>query len=126
MIRALEQPRAFKSPFHSQGTLATDVTAMALVSGQVGVRPDGSRAYGIVDETTVAMQNVVAVLAEGGLTMRDVVSLRVHVTDHDHIAAFVEAASPFLPQVRPASTLLVVESLADPSLVVQIEAIAVR
>lgn len=125
MITALEPDRAFGSPFHSQGTLATGVSRMAFVSGQVGVRPDGTRAEGIADQTVVAMENVLRVLGQGGFTMSDVGRLTVYLTSHDHIGSFVDAAAPFLPEVRPAATLLVVGALADPSLLVQVEALAV-
>lgn len=124
MITALDPARDFGSPFHSQGTLATG-TRMAFVSGQVGVRPDGTRAEGVRDQTVVAMENVRRVLTEGGLGMMDVASLTIYLTARDHVSTFVEAAAPFLPEVRPAATLLVVPELAAPGLLVQVAATAV-
>lgn len=125
MISALEPDRDFDSPFHSQGTLATGVSRMAFVSGQVGVRPDGTRAEGLPHQSVVAMENVQRVLDEGDLNMGHVTKLTVYLTDPAHIGQFVGAAAPFLGRVRPAATLLIVAELAAPGLLVQVEAIAV-
>lgn len=124
VIRGLEPPRDFASPFHSQGTMAVGAERMAFVSGQVGVRPDGSVGHGVAEQTRIAVENIERVLAEGDLTLADVVSLRVYLTDHEDIGAFVETARPYFSDPRPASTLLVVSSLSNSALLVQIEAVA--
>lgn len=126
MITGLDTPRSVRSPFHSQATSVSGLSEMVFVSGQVGMRADGTRAEGVAAQTTVAMENVIAVLAEAGMTMADVAKLTIYLTQHDHIPAFVEAASPSLSEPRPAATLLIVHALADPALLVQVEAVAAR
>ena len=54
-----------------------------------------------------------------------VIAMRVYLTAHEHIGLFVESAKPFLRGHRPAATLLVLEHLSNPALLVQIEAVAV-
>lgn len=127
MITPLNPPRDFDSPFHSQGTLVTDAARWVMTAGQVGVRPDGSVGRGVGEQTTIAMGNVRAVLAEAGLDLASVAKFTIWLTDDGHISDFVAAASPFLhedPAQRPAATLLIMERLANPDLLVQIEATA--
>lgn len=125
-ILALEPPRAFTSPFHSQGVMAVGAAKMAFVSGQVGVRPDGSMGEGVREQTLIAIENITRVLGEGELGLADIVSLRIYLTSHHHIGPFVEAARPHFSDPRPAATLLIVPSLSNGNLLVQIEAIATR
>lgn len=126
MIQPLEPARDFESPMHSQGVAVSSPGTLVFVSGQVGVRPDGSVGEGAAEQSRIAFDNIARVLAEGGLSTADIASLRVHVTSHDDIEAFVQAAEAHLGSHRPASTLLVVEHLAAPALLVQIEAVAAR
>lgn len=124
-MRPLEPPRDFASPLHSQGVLVANPGALAFVSGQVGVRPDGSIGHGVSEQVRIAFENIARVLAEGGLGLGDVASLRIYLTSHDHIVTFADTASRCLGGHRPAATLLVVDRLANPDLLVQVEAVAV-
>lgn len=128
-LRPLNPARARRSPFHSQGVAVTDPSRWVYVAGQVGVRPDGAVGPDVVEQTAIAFDNVAAVLAEGGLGLSDVVQLRIYVTARDHIGGVVAGADGLLPAVieeRPGATLLIVPELADPRLLVQIEAVAAR
>lgn len=127
-LTPLNPPRDRRSPFHSQGMLVTSAERFVVVAGQVGVRPDGTIGEDIVAQTTIAMENVAAVLAEAEMGWDSVVSLTIHLTDDSHIRGFTEAAGAFLdpdPTQRPAATLTIHPQLANPALLVQIEATAV-
>lgn len=126
MISPLEPERDVESPLHSQGVAISAPASLVFVSGQVGVRPDGSTGDGMVEQTRIAFDNIARVLAEGDLEPSDIASLRTYVTSREDIGAFVEVARERLAGHRPASTLLVVESLAAPGLLVQVEAVAAR
>lgn len=125
-ITPLEPPRSFESPLHSQGILVPSPGGIAFVSGQVGVRPDATTGDGLEQQTRIAFENIARVLAEAGLGLGDVASLRIHLTSHDHIEDFTRTARDLLGGHRPAATLLLVEHLANPALLVQVEAVAVR
>ncbi|MFX4271743.1 RidA family protein [Propionibacteriaceae bacterium Y1685] len=124
MFHGLDPQRAQTSPFHSAGIRVTHFDELAVVSGQVGVRPDGTVGRDIVEQTRIAFENVEAVLAEGRLDLGAVIKYTIHLTDRDHIADFVRAGTPYLPEPRPAATLLIQPGLANPALLVQIEALA--
>jgi 2-iminobutanoate/2-iminopropanoate deaminase len=125
MKTSLNPPSVPRSPFYAQGVAVDGNTRTVYVSGQVGVGPDGTPEEGISAQTRRAVQNVHAVLAEAGLGPESVVAQRVYLTTAESVPGFVEAAAAFVGSEPPATTLLVVAGLADPALLVEIEAVAV-
>lgn len=125
MRTSLNPPSVPRSPFYAQGVAVEATGPTVYVSGQVGIGPDGMPEDGIVAQTRRAVENVHAVLAEAGLGPESIVSQRVYLTSADSVPGFVEAAAAFLGSDPPATTMLVVAGLADPSLLVEIEAVAV-
>lgn len=121
----LEPTRSFESPLHSQGVLLPVENRLAIISGQVGVRPDGTVADDVGDQTRTAFENITRILAEARMRTDDIASLRIYLTSHNHVQEFIRAAKSCLGNHRPAATLLIVAALANPSLQVQIEATAV-
>ena len=114
------------SPFYSQGIEVRDAARQVYVSGQVGVASDGQVPEGIEAQTTQAVANVHAVLAEAGLTSADIVKLTIYLTDPADVEGFVGAAAGTLQSPPPATTMLIVSGLAGPGLRVEIEAVAAR
>lgn len=96
------------------------------VAGQVGVLADGRAVDGIDAQTRQAFANLEAVLACAGMTVADVVKTTVFLTSADDIAAFGAARAAVLAPHRPASSLLIVQGLARPEFLVEVEAIASR
>lgn len=123
-ITALEPPREFDSPLHAQGVLVVEPRRLVFVSGQVGVRADGTRGDGVEEQARIAFDNVSRILEEAALALPAVASLRIFLTSHDDIRDVTRVARDRLCGHRPAATLTIVEHLADPSLRVQVEAVA--
>lgn len=110
---------------YSHGVEASSLQRMLFVSGQVGIRPDGSVAEGISEQTGMAIENLTAVLADAGMDASAIAKLTVFLTDESLLEGFMEAGGPLLPTPPPAMTLVYVKALAMPALLVEIEAIAV-
>jgi enamine deaminase RidA (YjgF/YER057c/UK114 family) len=113
-----------------QANEATGVERVLVCSGQTSVDADGQPLHegDMGAQVGQALDNVEAVLREAGFTLADVVRLNYYVTDVD---AFVQAGEVYGAKLaeagcRPASTLLGVARLAYPSLLVEVEATAVR
>jgi 2-iminobutanoate/2-iminopropanoate deaminase len=126
MKRALNPADVPASPYYSQGVELTDITRTVHVSGQVGVAPDGSVREGIAEQARQAVANLNAVLAEGDLEPADIAKMTIYLTDPADVGPFMEAAGPLLPPEPPATTLLIVQALGSPELLVEIEAVAAR
>jgi enamine deaminase RidA (YjgF/YER057c/UK114 family) len=112
---------------------AVDSARLVFVAGQVAMDAEG-RVVGEGDLKAQAAQvyrNLAAVLAEAGCTLRDVVKLTTFLVRNEDWAPFAEWRRAEYPKlfpdgIYPANTGVVVAELARPSLLLEVEAIAVR
>jgi len=126
-------PKGFGAPLgmYSHGMIAPG-GELVVVAGQVGMGTDGQvKVDDVIGQTKQALENVRAVVEAGGCTMRDIVRLQTFLTRADDIAGFMKARSEVFPQyfpdkVYPPNTLLVINRLVRPDLLVEIEAMAIR
>jgi enamine deaminase RidA (YjgF/YER057c/UK114 family) len=110
-----------------------DPARLVFVAGQVAVDADG-RVVGEGDVKAQAAQvyrNLAAVLAEAGCTLRDVVKFTTYLVRNEDWAPFADWRRTEYPKlfpdgVYPATTGVVVVELARPTLLLEVEAIAVR
>lgn len=92
------------------GTTATDA------SGNVVAPGDPYR------QTIQALKNIEAALARAGATLGHVVRTRVFVTDISRWEDYGRAHGEMFKDIRPASAMIQISGLIDPSMVVEIEA----
>jgi 2-iminobutanoate/2-iminopropanoate deaminase len=95
------------------------------VAGQVGIDPATGALAGaeVGEQTRQTLENLVAVLEAAGATLRDVIMVRVYLTDRAHFAAMNEVYAGFVGEPFPARTTVFV-GLAE-GLLVEIDALAV-
>ena len=117
-IERLSPTGMHRNPAYSQGIKLPTSAAYVLVGGQNGVDADG-RIVGIGDlaaQTAQALANVATVLAAGGATPKDLVSLSIYIVGGldlgpafgAWVAFWADRASP------PAVKMLRVAGLAHP------------
>jgi enamine deaminase RidA (YjgF/YER057c/UK114 family) len=97
------------------------------VSGTVG-RDDSGQPTGEGDVYAQAKQtihNIEKALKEAGVTLDDVVRTRIYLTDISRWEEAGRAHGEAFGRIRPASSMLEVSALADPWMLVEIEAVAV-
>jgi enamine deaminase RidA (YjgF/YER057c/UK114 family) len=98
------------------------------IAGQVGANAQGTLAGpGMREQMEQVLTNLGTALASQGLDVSHVAKINIYVTSIDEFRAPDVAAvrAKFFGANRPASTLVQVVRLADPSYKVEIEAIAV-
>lgn len=76
-------------------------------------------------QTARAIGNVSDALSEAGASLSEVVRTRLFVTDIDDWEAVGRAHSEAFGDVRPATSMVEVQGLIDPEMIVEIEAVAV-
>jgi 2-iminobutanoate/2-iminopropanoate deaminase len=96
------------------------------ISGQVGIGPDGLLKEGVEAQTEQVCRNIVAILEANGMTTADLVKVNSYIINPSDLGAFRAARSRVLGDVKPASTLAVIQALAGPQYLVEIEAIAAQ
>jgi enamine deaminase RidA (YjgF/YER057c/UK114 family) len=97
------------------------------VSGTVAWGDDG-RLVGDGDvylQARQTLRNIERALAEAGATMRDVVRTRIYLTEMGRWEEAARAHAEAFAEVKPAASLLEVSGLAEPVMLVEIEAVAV-
>jgi len=118
---APQMPDGTPVPF-SQGTKAN---GFVFVAGQMGIDKDVKLAGPDIEaQTEMAIDNMEAVLAEAGLTLKDVVKANIFITDVTDFAGFNKVYAKRFGAPFPARAT-VITALLIPGAKVEIEAIAV-
>lgn len=97
------------------------------ISGTVAWGPDGEL-VGKADayaQAAQAIRNIEAALGEAGASLKHVVRTRMYLTDMARWREVARAHAHAFADVRPAASMLAVKALADPEMLVEIEAVAV-
>jgi len=98
-----------------------------VVSGQLGIDREGRVADGVEAQSEQALRNVIACLDAHGMVREDLVKTTTYVTDARFVAPFRDARRRvFGDDCTPTSTLVIVSALADPELLVEVEAWAAK
>jgi 2-iminobutanoate/2-iminopropanoate deaminase len=120
-------PRRIAQPasLYSQGVVHSSHSRRLLISGQVGVRPDGTIPAELEAQMDVAWDNLIEVLREGGMTVADLVKIVTFVTVPGSVALVRTIRQRKLGQHAPASTYLEVAGLASKDFLFEVEGEAV-
>jgi enamine deaminase RidA (YjgF/YER057c/UK114 family) len=129
MAVAYENPPALGEPLgrYSHVSRGGDLVAVA---GQIGVRADGSLAGDdVVSQLRQIFENLRLALEWAGGGLEDVMKLTTYLVGEAAIAQFREAREELYPELYPAgkyppNTLVVVDGLVRPELLVEIDALA--
>jgi len=76
----------------------------------------------VLAQTREALRRIEAALEDAGASLQDVMRTRVFVTDIREWEKVGQVHSEYFGHIRPASTIVEVSALVDPSLLVEIEA----
>ena len=99
---------------------------VVFVSGQGGTDGSGKLADGIEAQCDQVWKNIGEVLKAADMGFKDIVKMTSFLTDSRFIAANRTARDKVIGEPYPASTLLIVQGLADPSMLVEIEVVAAK
>lgn len=76
-------------------------------------------------QTKYILEKIAKALGEAGAEMKDVVRTRIYLTNIEHWEAVGKAHGEVFKHIKPASTMLEVNKLINPELLVEIEATAI-
>lgn len=117
---------AASAGMYNHGVLAPITGQWLHVSGQIGMRPDGSQGTGFAEQARIAWENLMAVLAAAHMDESRLVKLTTYMLDGADLRDLNPVRSIFLEDARPALTLVVVNALAKPQWLFEVEAVAYK
>ena len=128
MTISYSNPAGVHAPLglYSHTVTVPATTELLFLSGQVGVRPDGSAPGSMEEQADQVFANIITLLKAHGLEATSIVKLTTFmVAGHDGNA--VRAARlKHLGSHRPASTAVFVSQLVDPAWFVEVEAVVAK
>jgi len=100
--------------------------SLIFLSGQLSRDADGKLvgAGDMAEQTRQCIRNMQTVLEAAGGTLDDIVSIVVYTTDIRAFKEIVQARTEFFVAKLPTSTIVEVNHLADPGLMIEFQAIA--
>ncbi|MBK8158216.1 MAG: RidA family protein [Rhodospirillaceae bacterium] len=127
MLNFLNPPSA-PPPFsrYSQMVAAPANFRWLHISGQVGCDRQHQTAQGFAAQAELAWANLIACLEADGMNVHDLVKVNVILTRGEDVPASRIARDKALAGAQPASTLIVVQQLANPEWLIEVEAIAAK
>ncbi|MCI0553756.1 MAG: RidA family protein [Anaerolineae bacterium] len=99
---------------------------MLVLSGQVGMREDGTVPEDPLEQIDVALENIFHNLQAANMDVRDIIKLTYYLVGEIDTAKRRELVVSKLQGHKPCSTLLYVAGLASPVYKVEIDALASR
>lgn len=117
-------PEGVRAPAsrYSHAALVVGPGRRLVLSGQVGIAPDGTIPKTGEGQIEQALANLRTLLAAHGMGPDQIVKLTVFLTETSLIGPWRAARDAAMEGAAPTSTLLIVAGLADPRFVVEVEA----
>ncbi len=106
---------------------AVRVGSTVYVSGQTARDSDGTLVGGSSTKLQArkVFENIDYVLGLADASMRDVVKLTAYFTDGANFAEYAAVRREFFPEITFAATGMTVSELADPGMLLEVEAVAI-
>lgn len=95
---------------------------MLVLSGQVGMREDGSVPDDPIEQLDIALENIFRNLQSANMGVKDIIKLTYYLVGETDTAKRRELVASKLKGHKPCSTLLYVAALASPIYKVEIDA----
>jgi enamine deaminase RidA (YjgF/YER057c/UK114 family) len=97
---------------------------LLVISGQLGIRADGTIPESVEEQTALILGAIEACLVEAELTRADLLRLTTYLTEAEYRLPYMQVRDAWVADPPPASTLVVVKALVLPAAKIEIEAIA--
>jgi len=127
-MKEFRNPQNVHQPlgFYSHQVEISGNERMLVLSGQVGMRADGTVPDDPIEQIDVALDNIFRNLEAAGMGVKDIVKLTYYLVGDIDTAKRRELVASKLQGHKPCSTLLYVAALASPVYKVEIDALATR
>ena len=127
-------PFTWAEGIYNQGRVISGETRTLITAGQVSWKDDPDSPLLISEahpgdmrsQWTRAFESLNAVLVAAGMDRKDIQHIKFYVTDIEAAMANMDVMIEYLGDNRPPQSLIGVQALALPELMIEIEAIAIK
>ena len=125
-MKKFRNPREVHQPLgsYSHQVEITGNARVLVLSGQVGMREDGTVPEDPIEQMEIAFENIFRNLRAANMDVRDIIKLTYYLVGEIDTTKRRELVVSKLQGHKPCSTLLFVAGLASPFYKVEIEALA--
>lgn len=109
---------------YSQAVLVVGPGRWLHIAGQIGVDEGGQLASGFQLQADQAWKNVATILGSAGMNVSHLVSVVTYLVREEDLPDLGAVRLAYLGDARPASTLILVKSLARKEWLIEVEATA--
>ncbi|MEM7775103.1 MAG: RidA family protein [Pseudomonadota bacterium] len=106
---------------YSQAVLLSGSGERLVISGQIGIRADGTIVDGLEGQMEQAWRNVLAIVRDAGFERQHLTRLVIYVTQPGSVGVYRSVRDRMLKGHRCANTYLEISGLALPELLCEIE-----
>ncbi len=121
-------PDGMSQPSGYRHVVTAEGGKLVFLSGQAGLRADGSMPESLGEQAELTYQNIGVALSAIGASASDVLRITVYIVGlgqgTDPIPVYAAQGKFFPADAKPASTILGVSGLALPGLLVEVDVIA--
>ena len=123
-MKRLHNPETVHQPLaaYAHQIEITEPKRWLVMSGQVGMQPDGTLPDDPIEQIRVALDNIRKNLEAAEMGIQDLVKVTIYLVGEIDTAKRREVMAEWIGQHKPCSTLLYVAALATPALKVEIDA----
>src|SRR5689334_7842644 len=93
---------------YTNGMVAAAPKETIYISGQIGIDAKGAASRDFATQAKQAWSNVIAILADAGMTVENIVKTTIFLVDRADYPTFVDVRKEVLKGHKPASTLVYV------------------
>lgn len=111
---------------YAQAVVHAAAAERMVISGQLGLRPDGSLEDGLEAQMERAWSNVFSLLEAGGFEREQLIRATIYVTVPGQVSTYRQVRDRVLDGHICANTYIEISALASPEFLVEIEAEAVK
>jgi enamine deaminase RidA (YjgF/YER057c/UK114 family) len=121
-------PDTVAAPFgpYSHAVEVPEGSRLLYISGEVGVHKDGTVPEGIEAQAEACWRNIIAILADAGMGIGDVVKITTYLVRAEDVAAAGAARARHFGEARPGSATIIVKALVSANWLIEIEAVAAK
>ena len=126
MTTFINPPHVHSPTGYSHTAVVPAGTELIFLSGQVGIKPDGSVPQTLEEQSVEMFNNIKSLLLAHALDASSIVKITLFVVAGQDIRIVRTARAQFLGDHKPTSTAVFISQLVDPKLLVECEAVAAK